>query len=1109
MSDPNDSIDLVIKSRFDGAGAKEAQDALRGLGGAAVRAAPSLDGLAGNAKTAAKAVEGLSKEEVKAAQTAQRLAQAEERTAKTAADAATAEQRHQREIANTAKAQDQAATAALRRAQAEAKASSSSGSGGGAAGFASRVGSGVVGEIGSAVSATAIAGGIVAGGAALVAATAQAATFGAQVDKVTTSFEQLAQQSGTTGDALLGALRTGAAGEIDDLNLKLAANRANLLGVAKSADEFSKLFQIARARSQALGTTTTDAFNDLVTGLGRGSPLILDNLGIMVKLGEANDAYAASLGKTAAALTEAEKKQALINAVLATAGDLPAPPVDEYAALGAAFDNAKQHVSSFIAEVLRVPAKVTTDVIVNVTQASERDGGKAAVASLDTKAMQQAITAIQQAATGLNPAFELPTEKAKQLTDQLTRLADSGTPAIQATTAALARQFLTSGDAQEGIDMLTTALAQLESAQSDENEAALEAQRIGEQTVGVRTAIVDAVAEEVAQKLAEADATAQAADVQAAMNDVLALAMVRHEDAAGAAGVLASTFGISEGAALAAARAYYAAQDAAAAFAMVSVGLSTFNGAAGLANQRSGERGGSGSAGVDRAVAQAQTARNRALEIPIAAREKRDKAAGRAGESAAKKAEREAKALDTAQERAQSVLDKQADYEEELARKREKAAQDRDDKLAEIAKDEGARLAEIQKDAADKLSELDTSTAKKRADLETQTSGKLKSIRSKLASDLKAIDARAAADQENARRGLGESIAASVASGAVSNAADNLDLAGNGGDPALARREAMQAQRQAALQAAGQRAQGFGDATVGAASFAAEQQMIQQRTQLDETYAQKQEELAGNPQALAELENYYALAIAAQNAYVAEQVQAAEQEAAVKAAQIEQEKEAARAAAEAERKAVLAEKAQQTKEIAAEAEAQRAKIEQEAQAARDAAVAKAAEARDEVGKAFADQSKEIDTWATDAETDIQRVIDKLDGLEKKAYDAAKAMKSVPSGGGAAASSSEGGAAVPGRAMGGDVSAGSLYRVNEKGAGREEYFVPDQSGTIYPLASDIPYFSPASAAGSRTSTINLGGITVIAQPGQDANAIANLAADRAMAKLTQAMNRRMW
>src|SRR5690606_23218328 len=52
------------------------------------------------------------------------------------------------------------------------------------------------------------------------------------------------------------------------------------------------------------------------------SPLILDNLGIVVNAEQANARYAQSIGKSAAALSDQEKKQALVNAVIASSASL-------------------------------------------------------------------------------------------------------------------------------------------------------------------------------------------------------------------------------------------------------------------------------------------------------------------------------------------------------------------------------------------------------------------------------------------------------------------------------------------------------------------------------------------------------------------------------------------------------------------------------------------------------------------------------------------------------------------------------------------------------------------------------------------------------------------
>ena len=48
---------------------------------------------------------------------------------------------------------------------------------------------------------------------------------------------------------------------------------------------------------------------------------MLDNLGILIDVGKANKDYAASLGKTSLALSDAERKQAFINTALDLGAD--------------------------------------------------------------------------------------------------------------------------------------------------------------------------------------------------------------------------------------------------------------------------------------------------------------------------------------------------------------------------------------------------------------------------------------------------------------------------------------------------------------------------------------------------------------------------------------------------------------------------------------------------------------------------------------------------------------------------------------------------------------------------------------------------------------------
>jgi hypothetical protein len=186
-----------------------------------------------------------------------------------------------------------------------------------------------------------------------------------QFDKLNSSFQQLAENAGQSGDAMLKALRNASSGMISDASLVQSANKAMLLGVADSAEEMVALLEVARVRGQAMGLSVTDAFNDIVTGLGRESALILDNLGITLDLDRTYKEYAETLGKTVSQLDAVERKQALVNKVMAESSGLTAAaPTGAGAALAqsqAAQANAQVAAGEFFAPLVRDAAQAYAD----------------------------------------------------------------------------------------------------------------------------------------------------------------------------------------------------------------------------------------------------------------------------------------------------------------------------------------------------------------------------------------------------------------------------------------------------------------------------------------------------------------------------------------------------------------------------------------------------------------------------------------------------------------------------------------------------------------------------------------------------------------------------
>jgi len=77
-----------------------------------------------------------------------------------------------------------------------------------------------------------------------------------------------------------------------------------------------ELGKVAKMTSIALGRNLEDSLSRLTRGAVKLEPELLDELGIMVRLDEASENYAASIGKTASQLTNFEKRQGFMNAVL-------------------------------------------------------------------------------------------------------------------------------------------------------------------------------------------------------------------------------------------------------------------------------------------------------------------------------------------------------------------------------------------------------------------------------------------------------------------------------------------------------------------------------------------------------------------------------------------------------------------------------------------------------------------------------------------------------------------------------------------------------------------------------------------------------------------------
>ncbi len=225
------------------------------------------------------------------------------------------------------------------------------GSGGGVGGGSA----GILGGFGTpaAIAATAIA---------LGAVTNEAAKNAASFERLKAGTNALGQQFGLTSTSIISSIDAITQGTLSQDAILKQANQAMLLGVADTAEEFETLAKIAVDRGRKMGIDMEKAFSSIVLGVGRLSPLILDNLGVVIDADNTYKAYAETIGKTADALNDMEKRQALLARLQAEMGDFDTSGVNDqlsaWERLSAQFSDLTVKFGNFANNSLGVSAAV-------------------------------------------------------------------------------------------------------------------------------------------------------------------------------------------------------------------------------------------------------------------------------------------------------------------------------------------------------------------------------------------------------------------------------------------------------------------------------------------------------------------------------------------------------------------------------------------------------------------------------------------------------------------------------------------------------------------------------------------------------------------------------
>lgn len=130
-----------------------------------------------------------------------------------------------------------------------------------------------------------------------------------------------------------------------------------------SSQGMRDLTEVANNAALALGRNVPDALDRISKGVTKLEPELLDELGIMTKLTEAQAAYALENNKSVASLTSFEKRQAMLNAVVAEGtakfgGLSDQVQVNPYDQLAATFNDLSKNVLGFVNTILGPVASI-------------------------------------------------------------------------------------------------------------------------------------------------------------------------------------------------------------------------------------------------------------------------------------------------------------------------------------------------------------------------------------------------------------------------------------------------------------------------------------------------------------------------------------------------------------------------------------------------------------------------------------------------------------------------------------------------------------------------------------------------------------------------------
>ena len=226
-----------------------------------------------------------------------------------------------------------------------------------------------LGKIGTALgglgNAAGLAAGVVVSALAGISAAAWSlAKDAAPIEGIKNAFDSMAASVEGGSAGMLAAMEEASYGMIKQSDLMKTWNLAAQLVSKDFAQELPEAMRYLSKVSAATGEDLSFLTESLVRGIGRLSPMILDNLGIQVDLTAAYEEYARANGLVVESLTKTQQQTALTNAVMealaantAEMPDIAGTFAQSWATVQAQFANLKEEIGLKLLPVFNTVAQ--------------------------------------------------------------------------------------------------------------------------------------------------------------------------------------------------------------------------------------------------------------------------------------------------------------------------------------------------------------------------------------------------------------------------------------------------------------------------------------------------------------------------------------------------------------------------------------------------------------------------------------------------------------------------------------------------------------------------------------------------------------------------------